>query len=425
MLDLHVWGSALGLPSIDPECLALITYLHNALPSTDWRLVPSNDPSIAPSNLLPALNHDGVWTSGYRPILDYLTSRSLCKDLDADLQSAQQADVVAYSAYLAAHAGPLVDLSLYVSAANWSGATRPAYSKLLRFPLTWTVPPLIRAEAIQRADHLGLAELDRDFDPNGGLHLSAGRDALPETFRRHFPLQIKKTVTEEMTPEQAAAIRIFGLAENCFNDLEALIGDKSQCFKGTHISSLDCLVFAYLALMREPSVPRPFLRDCMQQSSPRLWSYVDEVLSTISRAENKLPLVVPEAIAWSRTITRTVDTVMYHVPTLGEHYAGEVRRRAEKGIKGIDQRVVLLTTSFMLTGMAFSYGFHLYRSLLPFGARLQTWKPSPRGAKLSQFGELGSMLSSAMGPYQPQPSSLGPTSNLGSSRLVETDSDID
>lgn len=54
MLDLHVWGSALGLPSIDPECLAIITYLHNALPSAEWRLIPSNDASIAPSSKSPA-----------------------------------------------------------------------------------------------------------------------------------------------------------------------------------------------------------------------------------------------------------------------------------------------------------------------------------------------------------------------------------
>lgn len=50
MLDLHVWGSAFGLPSIDAECLAVITYLHNAMPSSAWRLIPSNDPSVIPSS---------------------------------------------------------------------------------------------------------------------------------------------------------------------------------------------------------------------------------------------------------------------------------------------------------------------------------------------------------------------------------------
>lgn len=52
MLELHVWGSAFGLPSIDPECLAIVTYLRNSLPAADWRLIPSNDPSISPSSTI-------------------------------------------------------------------------------------------------------------------------------------------------------------------------------------------------------------------------------------------------------------------------------------------------------------------------------------------------------------------------------------
>lgn len=53
MLDLHVWGSAFGLASIDAECLAIITYLHSSLSPGEWRLIPSNDPSISPSSMRP------------------------------------------------------------------------------------------------------------------------------------------------------------------------------------------------------------------------------------------------------------------------------------------------------------------------------------------------------------------------------------
>ena len=51
MMELHVWGSAFGLPSIDPECLAIITYLHSSSPASDWRLISSNDPSVSPSSM--------------------------------------------------------------------------------------------------------------------------------------------------------------------------------------------------------------------------------------------------------------------------------------------------------------------------------------------------------------------------------------
>ncbi|KND91195.1 Metaxin-like protein [Tolypocladium ophioglossoides CBS 100239] len=429
MLDLHVWGAAFGLPSIDPECLAIITFLHHAAPSSAWRLIPSNDPSISPSHLLPALHHDGVWTSGYHQIVGYLTSKSICRDLDADLDAGQQADSVAYSAYLSAHAAPLIDLSLYVSAANWAATTRPAYSSLLAFPLTWTAPPLIRAEAIKRVEHLGLAELDTDFDPNGGLHLSAGRDVLPETFRRHLPAaRTKKTVRDEMTPEQAVAIRLFSLAEDCLSVLDALIGKgksdekRPRFFAAPSVSSLDCLAYGYLALMLKPPVPRSFLRDWLQTETPRLSNCVDDM------APGPLPWATPEQTTIIGSGTRVADSIIRNAPSLGAYFANEMRQRTEDGVKGLDQRALMLAMSLMVTGAAVGYGLHMYKSLQPFGARTQLWTAQRGGPKLSQFGQLGSMLSSAMGTYAPQlvPSG-GVVGNMsaGYGRLVEVDSEVD
>ncbi|KAM0260823.1 hypothetical protein ACHAQJ_002590 [Trichoderma viride] len=432
MLDLHVWGPAFGLPSIDAECLAIITYLHNALPDSSWRLIPSNDPSASPSNLLPALNHDGNWTSGFQPIVQYLTSAALCNGLDQELSPIQRADSVAYSAYLRAHAGPLVDLSLYVSAANWATTTRPAYSSLLSFPLTWTVPTLIRSEAIKRAEHLGLAELDTDFDPNSGLHLTAGRDALPETFRRHIPLMAKKTVHDEMTPEQATAIRLFGLTEDCLTLLDDLIQGKDEhhprFFADAAVTSLDCLAFGYLALMQKPSVPRAFLRDWLEPKTPRLHRFVDSMLASCITERGDLPWAVPDPDSVVGFSSRILDSVLRHLPSLGEQYAAEMRHRAEQQKKGLDQRALVLIVGAVLTGLATGYGFQTYRAMQPFGASTQSWQPKRVQTKLSEFGQLGTMLSSAMGTYQPAPSGLdsGARDRAGpNGRLVEVDSEVD
>ena len=368
---------------------------------------------------MPALNHDGVWTSGFRPIVRYLASNSLGRNLDAGLSPAQQADTVAFSAYILANAGPLVDLSLYVSAANWSATTRPAYSALLPFPLTWTLPPLIRADAIKRAEHLGLADLDTDFDPNGGLHLTAGRDALPETFRRHLPARTKKTVREEMTPEQAAAIRLYGLAEDCLSVLNALLGEgeagaaQPRFFAGNSPTSLDCLAYGFLALMLVPPVPRGFLKDWIEAETPRLVKFVESM--------------APAGVSWTSAQPRTmlgstalvVDSIVRHIPSVGEQYANEMRYRAEAGIKGVDQRALLAAMGLLMTGAAVGYGLHMYKSLQPFGARSQVWKLQHGGSKLSQYGELGSILNSAMGGYQPEPVPAA------SGRLVDIDSEVD
>ncbi|KAH6609230.1 hypothetical protein Trco_002576 [Trichoderma cornu-damae] len=435
MLHLHIWGPAFGLPSIDAECLATVAYLHNALPPSSWRLVPSNDPAVSPSNLLPALDHDGNWTSGFQPIVRYLTSAALCDGLDEPLTSIQRAEAAACGAYLSAHAGPLVDLSLYVSAANWATTTRPAYSSLLPFPLTWTVPTLIRSEAIKRADHLGLAELDRDFDPNGGLHLTAGRDVLPETFRRHIPLVTKKTVRDEMTPEQATAIRLFGLTEDCLTVLDDLMQghgeDHPRFFTATAVSSLDCLAFGYLALMQKPPVPRSFLKDWLESKTPRLHRFVDSMLASAITGRGHLPWAAPDPPPVVRFGGRILDSILRHLPSLGEHYAAEMRRRAEGKKKGLDQRALVLIAGAVLTGLATGYGLQAYRAMQPFGASTQSWQPTTRArTRLSEFGQLGTMLGSAMGTYhQPLPSGLdsGARDHLGGlkGKLVEVDSEVD
>lgn len=48
VLELHVWGPALGLDSIDPECLAAIACLRQSLPRQHWTLIATNDAAISP-----------------------------------------------------------------------------------------------------------------------------------------------------------------------------------------------------------------------------------------------------------------------------------------------------------------------------------------------------------------------------------------
>lgn len=52
MLELHVWGPVFGVPSIDAECIAAITYLHNAMcDGVEFCIVPSNDAAVSPSSM--------------------------------------------------------------------------------------------------------------------------------------------------------------------------------------------------------------------------------------------------------------------------------------------------------------------------------------------------------------------------------------
>lgn len=49
VLELHVWGPAFSLPSIEAQCLATIAYFSLAVPKDAWVLVASSDPSVSPT----------------------------------------------------------------------------------------------------------------------------------------------------------------------------------------------------------------------------------------------------------------------------------------------------------------------------------------------------------------------------------------
>jgi hypothetical protein len=52
VLQLHVWGPAFGLASIDAECLAAIAYLAQTLRPAEYQLIQSS-PSAVPTRASP------------------------------------------------------------------------------------------------------------------------------------------------------------------------------------------------------------------------------------------------------------------------------------------------------------------------------------------------------------------------------------
>ncbi|KAK0383929.1 hypothetical protein NLU13_8020 [Sarocladium strictum] len=431
MLELHIWGPAFGLPSLDAECIAAVAYLQHATASpADWRLIPSNDPSVSPDNLLPALNHDGAWTSGYSNITRYLTTHSLARDLDATVHSSPilSADLHAFTSYLNTHASALLDLSLYVSSTNWTTTTRPLYSQLLPFPLTWTLPIHIREGALRRTEPLGLGELDQDFDASGGSTL--GSDRLPETVRRHLPrVGAKKTVGGEMTAEEKAAIRLFAVVDDCLSGILKLMHSSSEkdevrFFSDVDVSSVDCLAFGYLSLMREAPVPRSFLKDWLVQKTPKLSLFVDRLRKICLEESGEIPWSTPTSLGFVHFTSRILDSTIRHIPTVGEFYAVETRRRPERrnlGITSLDTRSWSLAFGLLAVGLSAGYGVHLYRSWQPFGSRLQVWRRAATG--LGRFGEAGALLGLAMPVAAQAVGSSDGSGGVAAGRVSDMDTD--
>lgn len=61
VLELHVWGPAFSLASIDPHCLAAIAYLQQAVPKGQWTVIASSDPALSPTSMFPGFLYDSVY----------------------------------------------------------------------------------------------------------------------------------------------------------------------------------------------------------------------------------------------------------------------------------------------------------------------------------------------------------------------------
>ncbi|TVY65676.1 Metaxin-like protein [Lachnellula suecica] len=276
VLELHVWGPAFSLPSIDPHCLAAIAYLQQAVPRGKWHLIATSDPALSPTNELPALRNGNIWIGGFRNIFHYVAQFSSGEwILDAGLPNQEGADCIAFSSFVESHGQPLIDLSLYVSSQNYTSITRPLYNTIQSFPLPYLTPPSVRAAAKLRTEHLGLSSLDVDTED---VDASREKSIIPESLRRP-----KATVSSLLAanPETNAQIKLDALATNYFEPLQKIKGQKQYFVSDSQFSSLDCLALGYLSLMLIPELPQPWLAKTMRKKFPDLCTWTGEMRDNV------------------------------------------------------------------------------------------------------------------------------------------------
>jgi sorting and assembly machinery component 37 len=173
-----------------------------------------------------------------------------------------------FSSFVESQGQALLDLSLYVSSENYNAVTRPIFSTLQNFPLTWITPQKLRAAAKARTQHLGLSSLDIDTD----IEPEKEKSVLPESLRRS---QASVTSMLSSHPESAAQIRLDSLATSFFEPLQEL-RDQSRFFISSQPTSLDCLALGYLSLALLPDLPSPWLSSCMRKKFPQLCAFVHD-----------------------------------------------------------------------------------------------------------------------------------------------------
>lgn len=332
-------------------------------------------------------------------------------------------------AFLNAHAAPLLALSLYVSSANYSAATRPAYSALLPLPLPWTEPPAVRAAMTRRAAHLGLSRLDTDV-----VAAEEEEEKQRRTGSAAAVGRLGRTaagIVSALTPEQKSRIRLEETAREVLDvlaDVDWSVGDGSSSSSSSKSKDKDgrrrvmksqaarCLAFGYLALMLLPEVPRPWLREVMQQRYPGLCAFVRNFKAGVFPRgwEKLLPWagdgaktqtqtqaqasVSVSTSAWAVTL-RFARAVIAEVPLVGEWWTRRwtARKKREvlmsRGQKPAPSNDLLLVLGAGLGLTALGAGVFFYRGLPPFGEAVQAWRRP--AVALSGFGAAGAMFSEA------------------------------
>ncbi|KAI0099248.1 hypothetical protein GGR51DRAFT_535990 [Nemania sp. FL0031] len=391
--QLHVWGPAFGLDSIDAECLAAIAAFRHILYPDEWSLIASNDTSLSPDHTLPVLFHNDSWISGYRNIISYLIRHvtSYRRPLaDKDLTPQQEADLLAYSSYLDTRGSSLVALSLYASPSAWVELTRPAYSALLPFPLTWTIPTTIRAAAIEKAESLGMGYLAAEAEADEAAAESGAETTSTGFLRLRQQLGPRKS----MQPEQTAAIRFQQLADDFFTTLDDLRGSR-QCLLGTpDFSSLDFLAYGYLALMKVQTSYPILARSLIADGRPSVRFL--RIMETESQGY-VLPWQEPQPRGLPRTVCMFADGAVENIAGAGESW----RRWRRGGIKSDKEEEArnpagtLLAVGGAVAGVAAAVGAAvLFRGLTPFGASTHYFEAPKEERGLYRFGEIGAMFDS-------------------------------
>ncbi|PGH33523.1 hypothetical protein GX50_03680 [[Emmonsia] crescens] len=403
VFELHIWGPAFGLPSIDPQCIAMVAYFALAVPAKkrgsagereQWVLVADSDPGIVPTNELPALWTGTRWISRFRNIVAYLSQYSDGEwDLDRWMGHKERADCIAFSSFLESQGQPLVDLSLYVSSENYNNATSQAYASLLQWPNQWIMPPQIRKAAKKRTEHLGLTSLDLDVMVEEERQQARDPGNLASKIPKSLVRKPQATVSDLLSKSSKQnRIRLDAMTGAFVAPLEELLGRKGYLLSSEIPSSLDCLALGYLSLALVPKLPYPWLRDAATGQAPRLAAYADRLRSRcfgavpvdVSMAftdspalASSLPWRAPEQVSLGAVGKRALEGIVDSIPIVRQIRANTRLQRAGAEAQGgleerelvakvatVQRRELYASIATVLAGLGMFVGYVLYTGLI-------------------------------------------------------------
>ncbi|XP_014787456.1 metaxin-1 [Octopus bimaculoides] len=207
-IELDIWHGDWGLPTVEPKCLAVLTYCKFS--EVPVCIQKTGNPFRSPSGELPLLRHGTEIQSSTENIINYLREKHW--GCDNRLSNTQCADTIAFCSLLEEKLLPAVLHLWWIDAKTYIDLTRPGFAKASPFPLNFYIPSRMRRKAKSR---------------------------------------IYSKSSENVTDVEVD-MKIYREAKFCLNLLEKKLGNNLYFF-GERPSLFDAIVFGYLApMMKAP-----------------------------------------------------------------------------------------------------------------------------------------------------------------------------
>ncbi|KAM9623350.1 metaxin-1 isoform 2-T2 [Morphnus guianensis] len=252
-MELFCWAGGWGLPSVDPDCLAVLTYarftgaplkVHRV--TSPWRSPSGWHPGhccLQPplsllSGHLPALKtRDEGTISKMQQIITHLRKQKY--NADYDLSATQGADTLAFVSLLEEKLLPVLIHTFWVDTKNYVEHTRKWYTETIPFPLNFFLPNCMHKQHLK------------------WLQLMWG--------------------DSYMEDEEKLEKELYRDARECLTLLSQRLGSQ-KFFFGDSPASLDAFVFSRLAPLLKAKLPNGKLQQHLK-SLQNLCNYCTSILS--------------------------------------------------------------------------------------------------------------------------------------------------
>ncbi|KAK6730403.1 hypothetical protein RB195_007086 [Necator americanus] len=254
-MELHVWPADFGLPSVDVSCLQFLACAKMC--ASPVSVVYSSSPWNSPNGEYPALldsGNQGKTITDFDKFVEVLRKSGQEVVIDADLTVSERSQIDAFSCYLQQYLNPAVLHTFWVDDLNYSTVTHHWFSSRLSFP-----------------------------------------------YSLYYLEKRRKRMQRFLSEKPVTAIMKDGL--EALNMLSAKLGDN-KFFCGNKPSSLDALVFGYLA----PLLRLPLPNDRLQlhlRACPNLVRFIEQVASIyLPPSEEQLRMQKAERKMWESRLQK-------------------------------------------------------------------------------------------------------------------------